>query len=354
MAWQRFSIGSSGDRTPIIATKGIRIDASELSSALKEYAKMFKKALPQVIKDQARWLCTDLCDFTPPFSGSSPEIHKGGEGGFGNKARDKGRQAVARDVNKIFKPLSNASVEQVAAWGNASVFAHWYNEREKLPAPHYPAWVFKISKAGGAFVTESSYEFFVNRSRKWYGGGGSTRAKYIIDGGESEIKKYHEQRRGPRNYRVKDTVGTGKFKTAEITYVEDWKAVQKYIKKVQLRVGKLKSGWYACGKKLGYMPSAAWIEDQGSKTSRIEEQSTGTGFYITVGNTIAQNHSQSEYATRMAINHRYYALRNDIAMNVFRNKGKRGQSLMESMLNLNNLATQSRKVEFLNAVTSNV
>ena len=335
----------------LVATRNVRVDAKELTNLLLEYAKLFNKALPMVIKDNARWLCQDLCNFTPPFSGKEAAVHKGGEGGFGLQARDKGRAATERDIYSIFAPLHNASPAQIAEWGNPRIFELWANEKMQLPEPHYPQWIFDLIKKSG-MVTESTFEYF-KRVESTKSGQSNVRAKYIVDaqdGVSGEIQAYHEWRRGQPNYyiskKTRTSVYNGQAKAMEeIAFVDNWKAVKSYMRKVSLRVGKLKSGWYYCGKQLGYMPSAAWIEGQGSSTGHLWQFLDRSPYYVEIGNSIAKRHDGGWYAVNAAMNHRHFALRNDIAINMVKSNGAKGQRIFEAMLRLNTLASQSRKTE---------
>jgi hypothetical protein len=332
----------------VVATKGVKVDAKDLSNLLLEYSKIFNKALPMVIKDNARWLCQDLCDFTPPFSGDKPSPHKGGEGGFGLQARNKGRAAVRRDIHSIFRPLHDASPAQIAEWGNSGIFEMWAGEKMQLPEPHYPQWIFDLIKKHG-MVTESTFaQFKAIEATK--SSGSNVRAKYIVGGDDGQIKAYHEKRRGEPNYYItKKTRGneySGKAKSMEeITYIDDWKAVKNYINKVSMRVGKLKAGWYYCGKQLGYMPDSAWIENQGSSNGHLWQFLDRSPYYVEIGNSIAKRHDGGWYSAQSAIAHRHFALRNDIAINMVKANGAKGQRIFEAMLRLNTLASQSRKTE---------
>ncbi len=105
----------------IEVAKGVKVDYTQFAAHLALYKMVMRKSSEEIVKQQARLFAQDMCDFTPPFSGSQPTIRKGGEGGFGNKARNKGRDAVSRDVRKIFAPLAQAPAAGVAASGNVGI-----------------------------------------------------------------------------------------------------------------------------------------------------------------------------------------------------------------------------------------
>jgi hypothetical protein len=239
-----------------------------------------------------------MCDFTPPFSGTQPAISKGGEGGFGTKARNKGRDAVSRDVRKIFAPLAQAPATGVAAAGNLGIFSAWIGAKAKLPPPHDPQYVFKMVE-GGRMIGQGEFDMFKRIEARQ----GTPRTRFLMGTTEGSIKSIHEQRRGKTSYRVYETGKTEKV------YVDDWKPVERYIRKVQQRVGKLKSGWYYAGLKLGKMPTSAWIANQGAGTSIYQPKLIGPDPTIKLGSSVGRNHSQGYHFMRMAMNHRAFAMR---------------------------------------------
>lgn len=282
----------------VTVAKGVRVDYSEFAKHLALYAMVMRKPAEQIVKQQARLFAKDMCDFTPPFSGSQPAISKGGEGGFGNKARNKGRDAVSRDVRKIFAPLAQAPATGVAAAGNLGIFSAWIGAKAKLPPPHDPQYVFKMVE-GGRIIGDGEFEYFKRVEAKQ----GSPRTRFLMGTTEGSIRSIHEQRRGKPSYKVSKT-----FKS-ETVYVDDWKPVERYIKRVQQRVGKLKSGWYYAGLKLGKMPTSAWISNQGAGTSVYQAKLGVADPTIKLGSTVGRNYSQGYHFMRMAMNHRAFAMR---------------------------------------------
>jgi hypothetical protein len=282
----------------VTVAKGVRVDYTEFAKHLSLYALVMRKSIEGVVKQQARLFAKDMCDFTPPFSGSQPQISKGGEGGFGNKARNKGRDAVSRDVRKIFSPLDQAPATGVASAGNLGVFSAWVNAKAKLPPPHYPEYVFKMFDKG-RIIGQGEFEYFKQvEARK-----GSRKTRFVMGTTEAAIKSIHEQRRGKPSYKVYET------SKSEKVYVDNWKPVESYIKRVQQRVGKLKSGWYYAGLKLGKMPTSAWIVNQGAGTSIYQARLGVADPVIKLGSTVGRNYSQGYHFMRMAMNHRAYAMR---------------------------------------------
>lgn len=282
----------------VTVRKGVKVDYTEFAKHLALYMMVMRKSITDVVKQQARLFAKDMCDFTPPFSGAEPAISKGGEGGFGNKARNKGRDAVSRDVRKIFAPLAQAPATGVAAAGNVGIFSAWIGAKAKLPPPHDPQYVFKMVE-GGRIIGEGEFDYFKRVEAKR----GTPRTRFLMGTTEASIRSIHEQRRGKPSYKVYKT------SKSETVYVDDWRPVERYIRKVQQRVGKLKSGWYYAGLKLGKMPTSAWIANQGAGTSIYQPKLIGPDPTIKLGSSVGRNHSQGYHFMRMAMNHRAYAMR---------------------------------------------
>jgi len=282
----------------VTVAKGVKVDYTEFAKHLALYALVMRKSSEEIVKQQARLFAKDMCDFTPPFSGSQPSISKGGEGGFGTKARTKGRNAVSRDIRKIFAPLEQAPAAGVAAAGNLGVFSAWIGAKAKLPPPHYPDYVFKMV-AGGRIIGQGEFDYFKQIEAKK----GTPKTRFMMGTNEAAIKATHERRRGKPSYKVYETSKTEKV------YVDNWKPVDSYIKRVQQRVGKLKSGWYYAGLKLGKMPTSAWIMNQGNGTSIYQARLGRPDPVIKLGSTVGRNYSQGYHFMRMAMNHRAFAMR---------------------------------------------
>ena len=278
--------------------KGVKVDYTEFAKHLALYQMVMRMSIEGVVKQQAHRFAKDMCDFTPPFSGSQPAISKGGEGGYGNKAKKKGQDAVSRDVRKIFAPLAQAPATGVASAGNLGIFSAWIGAKAKLPPPHDPQYVFKMVEQG-RIIGQGEFERFKQIESKH----GSRRTRFLMGTTEGSIKSIHEDRRGKKSYKVYETGKTEKV------YVDEWKPVERYIKRVQQRVGKLKSGWYYAGLKLGKMPTSAWIANQGAGTSIYQTKLGVADPTIKLGSTVGRNYSQGYHFMRMAMNHRAFAMR---------------------------------------------
>ena len=282
----------------ISVQKGVRIDASLYATHVAMYSQVMRKTVAEVVKDEARLLARDACDLYPPFSGSAPQITKGGEGGFGLKARDKGRAAVNRDIRHIFAPLDQAPGGVIAAKGNAYIFHLWVESKMDKNPPSLPSWIINESNATGGLFGLDVYKRFVESRHGNLSGNGNV----MLNESEGQIAAIHRLVRGKPHYYV------GKNRKPDF-YIHDWKLVENYIKKTQQRVGKLKAGWYWAAKKLGKVPQSKWIEGQGSSNAICQPMLTGPRPSVRIGNSIAKSHSQGWHLFQKAWNHRGYAMR---------------------------------------------
>lgn len=299
------------------AQRDVRVDNTELRRAIAVYASVVKQKLADVVQDQARLMCRDMVDFTPPFE-SKPST--GGQqvgGGFTLKARNKGRASAERDIRKIFAPLPQAQAGSVAKYGSPSVFAAWMNQKMDLPEPHQPGYIFDIAKRQGVWLTSTTHWDYFKQVES---GAKSRKSTFFLQPNMGDLELIHKRLRGSPHYRVNET------KTSEKVYVEDFKMVVRYIKKVQQRVGKLKSGWWWAGHMLGKMRRADWISDQGSSTAICNKQLIGDKPGVLIGNSIARKHSQAWHLFSLARNYRHFALRNQV-IQILKGDKNRGRLL---------------------------
>ena len=292
------------------AKKDIKLDYTNFSRNLAIYGMVMKKKAVEVIKQQARYFAMDMCDFTPPFAGSSPAA---GGGGFNTAAKKKGMDAVNRDIRRIFAPLDQAPAAVVAKTGNIGVLSAWMNAKLKLPEPHMPEYIFKMYQERG-IIGQSEFDYFQRIESNHL----AQPATILLGATEAQVESAHIAERGSPEYRLNKNLRNGRF------YVDNFGVVKAYIKRVQVRVGKLKSGWYSAGLKLGKMKNANWISRQGASTSVYVARLTGDDPTIKLGSTNGRNISQGYHFMQMALKHRDYSLRNAIFyhLNNPKNKGK--------------------------------
>ena len=287
-------------------------DVSELNKLMSMYASMSKRALPEVVKETARLFCQDMVNFTPPFSEAVMTTREGGTGGFGNKARDKGRTSVARDIDRIFMPLKEASARDVASSMNPDMFREWIIEKKESD-PSYKGGKFaRIFNAPFWQLSNNTLTAAMEKSAK-----SSRQVHYMGSASESQLEAIHKGVRGGTDvpYRVNKSQ---RMKEVWIVDQEGMRSVESYKRMVQKRVGRLKAGWYFAGVNLNSrnlkhpMPTSAWIAGQ-DRGNEIASVSDGQGnCSVTVGNRIGKNFHDFDDTFARAKKHRAYVLTEDI------------------------------------------
>ena len=276
------------------AQKGVKLDWTQFHKTFETYCIVMRMRVDQVLKQQARYMAIDMCDYTPPFAGSAPAS---GGGGFTNAARDKGRASVNRDIRRIFAPIEQAPAAAVAKT-NVGVLNAWMTAKLKLPAPHYPDYIFRMAEKTG-IMGQGEFDYFKRVESNHL----AQPSTIVMGTTESLVKSVHQAERGSPGYRLNKNLRNGQF------YVDNFDVVKRYIKRVQSRVGRLKSGWYFSGAKLGRMPRNKWIADQGNKDVVYKDSLTGPKPQVTIGSAVGANISQGYHFRWMAIKHREYSMR---------------------------------------------
>ena len=294
-------------------------DVSELNKLMSMYASMSKRALPDVVLDTARLFCQDMVNFTPPFSEAVMTTREGGTGGFGNKARDKGRTSVARDIDRIFMPLKEASARDVASSMNPDMFREWITEKKERDPSYQGGKFARIFNRPFWQLSNNTLVAAMEKSVK-----SSRQVHYMGSAKEEDIESIHKKVRGGTDvpYRVNKSQ---RMKEVWILDQEGMRSLESYKRLVQKRVGRLKSGWYFAGLRLNDakslmgssklkspMPTSAWIsgQDRGNEIASIMGAS-GT-YNITVGNRIGRNFHDFDDTFERAKKHRAYVMKEEI------------------------------------------
>lgn len=286
--------------TVVSVATNVKVDITEFNKLVNLYCQVMNKSMALVVKNTARLFCKDMVQYTPPFSGNGPSSGRGD--GMDTIAQKKGQANVSRDVRKIFAPLAQAPSQQVAEFGNLGIFSAWMKAKEALPQPHEPYWVFKRwGSQRGLIIGEGEWDLFRQWSSDSNGRGVAT---FWLGTTEGNVKSLHEAIRGRPMYKVKEQVNK--------VYVDDFKVVERYIKKVQTRVGRLKSGWYWSGAMLGKMPNVDWVANQGSQDRVYKQNLSGNKPSVTVGSKGRERYRRWYPLMMSALNHRAYVMRSQI------------------------------------------
>jgi hypothetical protein len=273
---------------------------AEFNHLLSIYCGVMNQSMALVVKNTARLFCRDMVQYTPPFSGGEPSSN--GRSGMDSVAQKTGQKKVSSQIRRIFAPLAQASPQQVAEFGNIGVFNAWKKAKEELPGRPDPYWVFqRWGSHRGLILGEGEFNLF----QEWVKNGKKPKKATFINGTtEGNVKSIHEALRGKPTYNVK--------KTDHKYYVDDFKVVERYIKNVQGRVGRLKSGWYYAGKALGKMPNVAWISNQGSQDRICMTNFKGNRPVARVGTQGRERYRRWWPLMQKALNHRAFVMRNRI------------------------------------------
>lgn len=287
-------------------------DVKELNTLMSAYASMSKRTLPEVVRETARLFCQDMVNFTPPFSESVMTTRTGGTGGFGNKARDKGRTSVGRDIDRIFMPLTEASARDVASSMNPDMFREWIVEKKERDPSYRGGKFARIFNGPFWELSDNRLVSAMEKSVK------SSRAiHYLGSANESQLEAVHKRVRGGTDvpYRV---AKSQRMKEVWILDQEGMKSLDSYKRIVQNRVGRLKAGWYFAGVRMNTknlknpMPTSAWIKNRGDGNAIASTNIAEGNYNVTVGNRIGRNFHDFDETFSRATKHRAYVLKEDI------------------------------------------
>jgi hypothetical protein len=278
--------------------RNIIVDDEMLKAHLLDFSRVLSKSMSEVIREQSGLFCMDMIKYSRPFSGSSPG------NGATSGAKRHGMENVKKSVYKIFRPLHKATSSMVADLDDYGVFKQWIKTkgnktRRNLSLKRWVA--FKEKNARG-----NQYAFF-----------GS--------GDQSSMEKMHT--------RLREDGGHGPLKSAARRSKQPFAIVQKesdinrYIKKKQESVGRLKSAYYFSAKRLGVeIKAPAWAKNSGGEQFLIAEDNTSNLQQpsITVGNKIGGKAGNDNFV-QVAKNHRAFAMRQRMAAEL----NKNGEQLWE-------------------------
>jgi hypothetical protein len=190
----------------------VKVDTSNLESALAEFATLTHKDLGEVTKQQAGILVGHVIAITPPGG-------KGGEaftdaGGIGLEAKKRGEAAIAADITRLF-PTSKLKHETLVGMVNAG------------------------------------FEFQTGKGHK----------DIVRDVAESadDLARVHKFARNPRTGRTRKMKGIGMAITRK-------GILKQYIRQEMAKVGKLNAGWINAARELKTANRAvpAWITRHGA------------------------------------------------------------------------------------------
>lgn len=276
----------------VTANKGVTVDDSALKAHLRDFAKVMGRELSEVIRDQAAAFCIDMINYTRPYESK-------GEG-MAKPAFDKGVKNVRDSVFHIFRPLSRATSEQVAAIGRFDVFKMW----EK--------------RNGGSSDAGKAKKMRWTKFQQSFGGGKSV--TFIAAGDMGALGAIHSKlRRDGGRGSLHDSAAKSADPYAIVSREKD---VEAYAKLKAKDVGILKSAYYFAALRIkAKVKGAAWVKNPEGASNAISDDKTGAVLepFVTVGN-LKGRRGITDSLVQAAINHRAYAMRNAMARRLNKDK----------------------------------
>ena len=222
-----------------------QFDEKKFAEDIRKLSILTKKSADEVVKQQARLLVMDALKMTPPFSGKSVEgVTKQS---FAEK-RQAGKDAIARDVRRIFVVTDQLPIVAKAPWAKKAL--------EKWGATRNSAAINKILRHMNQFT------------------------KVAFDG--DDLVALHKAAMDPATGRIKR-------KSYRVLLLgnsaKNAKAIERCITAVQKSVGKAMSGWLKAADALKLKGVPKWIKGA-EGTGIFEERGDANKTEITVGNGV--------------------------------------------------------------------
>jgi hypothetical protein len=201
----------------------IDLDTSGLETAILEFANVSRKALGEVVKQQAGILVGHVIALTPPGGRGGQALTD--RGGIALEAKKRGESSIAADIAKLF-PTS------------------------KLPTEA----LLSMTAAGMEFKTGKGHKDIVRDVAESIG----------------ELRILHQRARNPQTGRTRKGKGAAMAVTRK-------NILQQYIRQEIAKVGKLNAGWINAATELKTAGRAVpnWIKRHGAKDGGADIQNTG-------------------------------------------------------------------------------
>jgi hypothetical protein len=289
----------------ITVRKGVVTNLQQFRQTLGAYCIVMGGNAAKLLQKQAKLFCEDMQDYTFP---TYPD------GSFGQDGRSRYAQRVGMDrvrsqIEGIFMPLAYVGAGAILKHNSESIFAAWLGAKKKIPDPKIPNWLLQ-----GSLYGPPKGKSLWTKFREWEYAQKQSNATSRIDLStyyKGDLKGIHERTRGGNKVSIyfkamKTAADSGPLSVIGDTGSE----ILAYSKRVERRVGELKSAWYTAGNTLGRFKSASWIiGNQWGTGILINQLSNSTIPSITVGNSKQGLHSASSDWYKYAIYYRAYAMR---------------------------------------------
>jgi hypothetical protein len=290
----------------VVVLKGVIINEQEFRQHLAAYCMIMGGAASKLLQKQARLFCEDMQAYVYPLE---PDGQMG-QDGISSSARLNGTSRVRSQIESIFIPLAMVGAGPILKYGNEGLFTAWLGAKKKIPEPKIPDWLLNGESypGKGLWYKFQQWEY----AKKQAGVASRIDLSTYYNG---NIQGIHERTRGGNKTSTYFNHMKAAAKGGKISVIGDTGTeILAYSKRVEKRVGELKSAWYEASKNLGSIKSAAWIKgNQWGSGIQINELQDPTVPSVTVGNKKQGLHGRGRPATfewyKYCMYHRAYAMR---------------------------------------------
>lgn len=290
----------------VVVLKGVIVNEQEFRQHLAAYCMIMGGEASKLIQKQARLFCEDMQAYVYPLE---PDGQMG-QDGISSSARFNGTNRVRSQIEGIFIPLAYVGAGQILKYGNEGVFTAWLGAKKKIPEPKIPDWLLNGESypGKGLWYKFQQWEY----AKKQAGVASRIDLSTYYTG---NIQGIHERTRGGTKTSTYFPLMKKAGERGKISVIGDTGAeILAYSKRVEKRVGELKSAWYSASVGLGSIKSAAWIKgNQWGTGIQVNQLQDPTEPSVTVGNSKQGLHGRGRPATfdwyKYALYHRAYAMR---------------------------------------------
>lgn len=290
----------------VVVLKGVIVNEQEFRQHLAAYCMIMGGAASKLIQKQARLFCEDMAHYVYPLE---PDGQMG-QDGISQSARLNGTNRVRDQIEGIFIPLAMVGAGPILKYGNEGVFTAWLGAKKKIPEPKIPDWLLNGQVYGKKSLWTKFQEW--EYAKKQAGVASRIDLSTYYNG---NIQGIHERTRGGTKVATYFPNMKKAGQKGKISVIGDAGAeILAYSKRVEKRVGELKSAWYSASVGLGSIKSAAWIKgNQWGTGIQVNELQNPTQPSVTVGNKKQGLHGRFKPDTmewyKYCMYHRAYAMR---------------------------------------------
>ena len=287
----------------ITVRKGVVTNLQQFRQTLGAYCMVMGGVAAKLLQKQAKLFCEDMQDYTFP---TSPD-GSFGQDGRSRSAHNVGTNRVRSQIEGIFIPLAYVGAGAILKYGSESIFTAWLGAKKKIPEPKIPNWLLQGSPYGkgkSLWAKFQDWEYAQKQS-------GVSNKIDLSTYYKGDLRGVHEKARGGNKVNTYFASMKARGQSGPISVVGDTGTeILAYSKRVERRVGELKSAWYSAGHQLGSFKSASWITgNQWGTGILLNQLNNPTLPSVTVGNSKQGLHKASQAWFKYAIYYRSYSMR---------------------------------------------